>query len=88
MIKQQVEAALWAYSYRLALSYLGVMLVLWGLHAWFYEYDDTDPPGGRSGLIIRTDALTGCQYLTTTRGGLTPRVDRHGAPLCAQKDTP
>lgn len=27
--------------------------------------DDTDPPDGRSGLVIYTDHLTGCQYLST-----------------------
>lgn len=29
----------------------------------------------RSGMSIRTDALTGCQYLESTKGGLTPRMD-------------
>lgn len=38
--------------------------------------DDTDPPTGRSGLILLTDAKTGCQYLS--RGGLTPRLDASG----------
>lgn len=40
--------------------------------------DDTDPAGGRSGMHLRTDALTGCQYLSEPRGGITPRVDRSG----------
>lgn len=45
--------------------------------------DDTDPPNGRSGLIIYTDHLTGCQYLTPgIWGGLTPRIDADGMPIC------
>lgn len=41
--------------------------------------DDTDEPGGeRSGMSLHTDAMTGCQYLSVTLGGLTPRVDRAG----------
>jgi hypothetical protein len=38
--------------------------------------DDTDPPGGRSGLIVKTDAATGCQYLNN--GGITPRIAEDG----------
>lgn len=40
--------------------------------------DSTDPEGGRSGLMIWTDALTGLQYLATPLGGLTPRLDSNG----------
>ena len=31
---------------------------------------------GRSGLNIHRDKLTGCQYLSTADGGLTPRIIR------------
>ena len=45
--------------------------------------DDTDPPGGRSGMALYTDNRTGCQYL---RGGyfssLTPRMDEMGEHIC------
>lgn len=41
--------------------------------------DDTDPPGARSGLGTMTDCRTGVQYLTTARGGVTPRVNRDGS---------
>lgn len=44
--------------------------------------DDTDPPGGRSGLGLYTDARTGCQYLTRPGTGITPRVDREGKHIC------
>ncbi len=43
--------------------------------------DSTDPSFGRSGMEIKTDHLTGCQYLAT-RGGLTPRVDVNGNQIC------
>ena len=41
-------------------------------------YDDTDPPGGRSGLVLLTDNPTGCQYLSTSRGGIVPRFNGTG----------
>lgn len=42
--------------------------------------DNTDPGdwGKRSSIAPRTDSLTGCQYLTTSSGGLTPRLDVDG----------
>lgn len=42
--------------------------------------DDTDPGawGARSGLVPSTDALTGCQYLRTSGGGITPRMTSDG----------
>jgi hypothetical protein len=44
--------------------------------------DDTDGET-RSGLKPRTDARTGCQYLESDGGGLTPRLDREGRHVCA-----
>jgi hypothetical protein len=43
--------------------------------------DDTDGDA-RSGLKLRTDARTGCQYLESRGGGLTPRLDRNGRHVC------
>lgn len=40
--------------------------------------DATDPPGGRSGLTLRTDAETGMQYLESHSGFLIPRLDANG----------
>lgn len=38
-------------------------------------YDDTDPPGERSGLRLITDHGTGCQYLSHGLiGNITPRI--------------
>jgi len=55
-----------------------VLLLVWILVDKAMPYDSTDYPGTRSGLVIKTDALTGCQYLGTSYilpGGLTPRMD-------------
>lgn len=47
-----------------------------------FERDDTDPPGGRSGLTVLTDNRTGLQYIyTRDGGGLTVRLDVDGKPL-------
>lgn len=46
------------------------------------EKDDTDGPEGRSGMVLYTDAKTGCQYLGTGLSALTPRLDRDGKPIC------
>ena len=44
--------------------------------------DDSDSPTARSGMLVLTDHLTGCQYLTTSRGGITPRWTRDGEQVC------
>lgn len=44
--------------------------------------DDSDSVEGRSGLVPRTDALTGCQYLTGPSGSITPRLGRDGKQVC------
>lgn len=46
------------------------------------QKDSTDPPGGRSGLSIYVDHYTGCQYLSSSWGGLTPRLDTDGRHIC------
>lgn len=47
------------------------------------DYSRTD----RSGLKLHTDAMTGCQYLSTSGGGITPRLDNRGHHVC-QHTTP
>ena len=57
-------------------------LLLRAAGSFFAPYDDTDPPGGRSGLVLYTDHLTGCQYLARPfSGALTPRLDGRGRHL-------
>ncbi len=46
-----------------ALVIIPTLLLIAGLH-FFLPHDSTDnPDGGRSGLILYTDHLTGCQYI-------------------------
>lgn len=46
--------------------------------------DSTDNPDTRerSGMTILVDHGTGCQYLTRRGGGITPRLDKDGQPMC------
>lgn len=46
--------------------------------------DDTDDKltGSRSNLRIMIDHGTKCQYLKVVGGGLTPRLDSAGQPIC------
>ena len=47
-------------------------------------YDGTDDKrgGDRSGMALRTDYGTGCQYLETSNGALAPRLGRDGKQIC------
>lgn len=47
------------------------------------QRDDSDPPEGRSDLIVYTDHLTGCQYLrSSSYSGITPRLAADGKQIC------
>lgn len=67
-----------------------LMLIKWfiigsiiiGIFNYFnVSYDSTDGET-RSGMGMHTDALTGCQYLSTPRGGITPRLNQDGQHIC------
>ena len=54
-----------------------------------FDYDDTDDnlARKRSGLALRTDHLTGCQYLVAYGlfgfgAAITPRLNPDGTPMC------
>lgn len=49
---------------------------------WGFLGDETDSPSQRSGLALRTDHGTGCQYLVSLYGGITPRMDSSGKQVC------
>lgn len=53
---------------------------------WLSATDATDAsPAERSGMRLRTDHGTGCQYLESTDGNLTPRLSLSGKQAgCAQ----
>lgn len=59
-----------------------IVLGLIGSIVGYPQKDDTDPSGGRSGLKIYTDSGTGCQYLSVSGGGVTPRLSADGQPIC------
>lgn len=46
------------------------------------NFDDSDNPPVRSGMRIKTDALTGCQYLLSFTGSLVPRMGGDGRQVC------
>lgn len=42
-----------------------------------------DSNGTKTGLVIFTDTMTGCQYVRTFgRDGITPRLGRDGKQIC------
>ncbi|PWC69123.1 hypothetical protein TSH7_01375 [Azospirillum sp. TSH7] len=49
--------------------------------------DDTDDhaTGTRSNMRVLIDHKTGCQYLLSDGGGLTPRLDATGKHICAKE---
>ena len=58
-----------------------IFILSWIFYWLSFWKDNTDPPLGRSGLEIKVDNLTGCQYLQSRRG-LTPRLGKDGKQLC------
>jgi len=58
---------------------LCVTFVIWMLPLTRDTTDGEWP--NRSGVRPRTDAFTGCQYLETSKGGITPRIDSRGRHL-------
>ncbi len=67
----------WIFAVMALLAFAGAM-------GWSPDVDDTDlSPRVRSGMVLRTDHGTGCQYLEAAGGGITPRLRPDGKPLCA-----
>lgn len=61
---------------------LGITYIAVSLLGTLVPRDTTDPVDGRSGLIIYTDNLTGCEYLGLSLKGLTPRMTKEGIQIC------
>ena len=53
-----------------------------GHHFWDIGRGDADPPHGVSGVKLITDYGTGCQYLMSPEGSLTPRLNATGKQVC------
>ena len=65
------------------------MAFSWALSLTPIGRNDTDMGswgGGRSGIKPVTDALTGCQYLVSPHGGITPRLDSEGKHICVKAE--
>jgi hypothetical protein len=77
-MQRYVETLLW--------GFIGLWLVVTA-YGWLRDYpgyDDTDDVvnGVRSEMRLHTDYGTGCQYLSTFLGGVTPRLDADGNHVC------
>jgi len=72
------------------LFYLLASIFLILMMAWMFSrsgFDDSDKTRSeRSGLMIFTDHKTGCQYVGTILGGITPRLTAQGTILCAPEE--
>jgi hypothetical protein len=65
------------------LVFVGVSMMLTALANRFSATDNSDAGwANRSNLSIRTDHLTGCDYLETRPGGITPRLRPDGSQVC------
>jgi hypothetical protein len=81
LIGNGVSRGLWGVAWTVFWIWLIVFLIEFGLFKAFdYRKDSTDGDY-RSGLEIRVDNLTGCEYLES-RNGLTPRLDLDGRQIC------
>lgn len=61
-----------------AIPIVAVLMIAIGA-ALHFARDDSDASGViPSGMRVHTDALTGCQYLSTYRGGIVPRLRGDG----------
>ena len=69
-----------------ALTLVGLGLIMMGLSlSSFHETRRTSAEGKHSELGLKTDYGTGCQYLVTFLGGITPRLDASGKQVCRSK---
>lgn len=65
------------------LFWVVVLVAIYMAVSFSTPYDDTDPPGERSGMSVYVDHRTGCQYLRMgLLGGTVPRMDRDGRQIC------
>lgn len=78
------KGALWDFLFPLLAFWFVLALPLaWAADKWG-DRDSTDSPSHRSGMRPRTDYGTGCQYLETSKGHLTPRMGADGRQICTK----
>lgn len=82
--KQFMEGALavLAKYFMIGLAFVLAFTLLADWQRWGMDGTDDRETGQRSGMALRTDHGTGCQYLESAKGGITPRLDRNGKHYC------
>ena len=66
-----------------AVALVVFFIISWVDRNWLYSPEDTtDSMTKHSGMGLHQDALTGCFYLSTRGGGLTPRLKVDGTHMC------
>lgn len=68
-------------AYKLLALIIFISIVSYFINHSDFMRDSTDGED-RSGLKILKDAQSGCEYLTSQYGGLTPRLDSDHEPIC------
>lgn len=87
-VENGINAAV-KYTLWVVLALVTVMVFGLSVVSKWQPTDSTDfSTSDRSGLKLHTDAMTGCQYLSTSGGGITPRLDRNGHQVCQQPTMP
>lgn len=82
-ISKGILRGLWDFALY-ALLVISCVSVIW--NALGLGMDDSDTgPWKRSGFAVRTDALTGRQYLESSKGFLTPRIGTDGQQIIVKR---
>lgn len=64
----------------IGLASIGMLILI--LNQESYDSTDNVTMKERSGLRLYTDHRTGCQYIGTFMGAVTPRLDKNGKHIC------
>lgn len=81
LLNDHVAAAEKRWAWRTWWLWIVAGLLLLGVIAIPAPRDSTDGPDARSGMRPRIDAATGCEYLSTRGGGISPRLARDGKQM-------
>jgi hypothetical protein len=71
------------YVFKMVIAFLVIMLgymILPTTDSTDYSHFD------RSGMHLHIDAKTGCHYVASQYGGITPRVDAEGTHICTGEE--
>lgn len=83
LLAKNLNFAYWVVAwFFFAAFWIGLADRIWGPLDWLSKPDETDSATERSALKLYTDYGTGCQYIETRRGGLSPRLDTDGKQIC------